>query len=588
MPMTWTRVRDYEDIRYEHSGTGIARITIDRQHVRNAFRPETVDELIDAFRRVRDDSSIGVVLLTGAGEVAFCSGGDMTVKGEGGYIGGDGTARLNVLDLQRLIRSLPIVVIALVNGFAIGGGHVLHVVCDLTIASENAVFGQTGPKVGSFDGGYGATLLARIVGHKKAREMWYLCRQYTAPEALAMGLVNAVVPLERLLDEGVAWADEILAKSPTADPDAEALLQRRHGRPGRPPGARRRRDDAVLPDRGGARGQPRLPGEASTRLLAIPAAALSWVACPVPSSVRWRRHVCRGHGHGSSPADRPRCRPRWGRCSWALASRWARASSCPLPAAASLAVALLLQVASNLANDLLDFRSGADTADRLGPPRAAALGLLSQRELSAGIAVVLGLAGLVGLYLVSVGGWPILVLGLLAVVSLLAYTGGPWPYGYHGLGEVFVFVFFGLVAVAGTTYLQTGRLEPLALAAAVPVGALVTAILVVNNLRDIESDRKAGKRTLAVRVGERGAVTEYELLIAVAYLVPVALLLAWTLPSLGFLLPLLSLPLALPLLRVVRAGGDPRRLNAILRGTARLSLAHSVLLAVGMALPGLA
>jgi naphthoate synthase len=216
MPVDWTNAYDYQDIRYEHSGTGIARITIDRQHVRNAFRPETVDELIDAFRRVRDDSSVGVVLLTGAGDTAFCSGGDMNVKGEGGYVAGDGTARLNVLDLQRLIRSLPIVVIALVNGYAIGGGHVLHVVCDLTIASENAVFGQTGPRVGSFDGGYGATMLARIVGHKKAREIWYLCRQYSAAQALEMGLVNAVVPLDRLEAEGISWANEILEKSPTA------------------------------------------------------------------------------------------------------------------------------------------------------------------------------------------------------------------------------------------------------------------------------------------------------------------------------------------------------------------------------------
>jgi naphthoate synthase len=216
MPTHWTSVRDYADIRYERSGTGIAKITIDRPAVRNAFRPETVDELIDAFRHVRDDGSVGVALLTGAGDQAFCSGGDMTVKGQGGYLSAEGTARLNVLDLQRLIRSLPIVVIALVNGYAIGGGHVLHVVCDLSIASENAVFGQTGPRVGSFDGGYGATLLARIVGHKRAREMWYLCRQYSAAQALAMGLVNAVVPLERLEDEGVAWAEEILAKSPTA------------------------------------------------------------------------------------------------------------------------------------------------------------------------------------------------------------------------------------------------------------------------------------------------------------------------------------------------------------------------------------
>jgi naphthoate synthase len=216
MSTVWTSARDYRDIRYEHSATGIAKITIDRQHVRNAFRPETISELLDAFGHVRDDNSIGVVLLTGAGDVAFCSGGDMTVKGEGGYVATDGTARLNVLDLQRLIRSLPIVVIALVNGYAIGGGHVLHVVCDLTIASDNAVFGQTGPKVGSFDGGYGATMLARIVGHKKAREMWYLCRQYSAADALQMGLVNTVVPLPQLEDEGVAWANEILAKSPTA------------------------------------------------------------------------------------------------------------------------------------------------------------------------------------------------------------------------------------------------------------------------------------------------------------------------------------------------------------------------------------
>ncbi|MFV2062185.1 MAG: 1,4-dihydroxy-2-naphthoyl-CoA synthase [Chloroflexota bacterium] len=216
MPSEWTSMRDFDDIRFEHSGTGIAKITIDRPEVRNAFRPETVSELIDAFRHIRDDSSIGVVLLTGAGDKAFCSGGDMTVKGEGGYIASDGTARLNVLELQRLIRSLPIVVIAMVNGYAIGGGHVLHVVCDLTIASDNAIFGQTGPKVGSFDGGYGATMLARIVGHKKAREMWYLCRQYSAAEALEMGLVNSVVPLEQLEQEGVRWADEILEKSPTA------------------------------------------------------------------------------------------------------------------------------------------------------------------------------------------------------------------------------------------------------------------------------------------------------------------------------------------------------------------------------------
>ncbi len=218
MPIEWVKVHDYADIIYEHdaAGEGIAKITINRPEKRNAFRPETVNELIDAFSRARDDERIGVILFTGAGKEAFCSGGDQSVRGIGGYVGKDQIPRLNVLDLQRLIRIIPKPVIALVAGYAIGGGHVLHVVCDLTIAAENAIFGQTGPKVGSFDGGYGSNLLARMVGDKKAREIWYLCRQYNAQQALEMGLVNAVVPLERLEDEGVQWAREILEKSPLA------------------------------------------------------------------------------------------------------------------------------------------------------------------------------------------------------------------------------------------------------------------------------------------------------------------------------------------------------------------------------------
>jgi len=216
-PVTWTTAHEYRDIRYEHSGTGIAKITIDRQAVRNAFRPLTVREMIDAFNRIRDDATIGAVLLTGAGDVAFCAGGDANYKShDGGYQDEDGLARLNVLDLQRQIRSLPIPVIALVNGFAIGGGHVLHVVCDMTIASENAVFGQIGPRVGSFDAGFGVGLLARLVGDKKAKEIWFLCRRYTAAEAYEMNLVNKVVPLAELEAEGVAWADEMLEMSPTA------------------------------------------------------------------------------------------------------------------------------------------------------------------------------------------------------------------------------------------------------------------------------------------------------------------------------------------------------------------------------------
>lgn len=214
--VTWTPAADYGDIRYEHSGTGIAKVTIARPEVRNAFRPETVSEMIDAFARIRDDASVGCVLLTGEGDKAFCAGGDLRAKGHGGYLGGDGLARLNVLDLQRQIRSLPIPVIALVNGFAIGGGHVLHVVCDLSIASENAIFGQIGPKTGSFDAGFGIGLLARLVGDKKAKEIWFLCRRYDAQQALDMGLVNAVVPLEELEAEGVRWAEEIMEMSPTA------------------------------------------------------------------------------------------------------------------------------------------------------------------------------------------------------------------------------------------------------------------------------------------------------------------------------------------------------------------------------------
>jgi naphthoate synthase len=215
MPVEWTQRRTYTDVLYE-TAEGMAKITINRPEVRNAFRPRTLFELIDAFAAAREDSSVGVVIFTGAGTQAFCSGGDQRVRGKGGYVGDDGIPRLNALDLQRQIRTLPKPVIAMVAGYAVGGGHVLHMLCDLTIAAENAVFGQTGPRVGSFDGGYGATYMARIVGHKKAREIWYLCRQYNAQQALDMGLVNTVVPLERLEEETVQWCREILANSPLA------------------------------------------------------------------------------------------------------------------------------------------------------------------------------------------------------------------------------------------------------------------------------------------------------------------------------------------------------------------------------------
>jgi len=220
MSFNWIKAKNYKDIIYEKMD-GIAKITINRPEKRNAFRPETVFEMYDAFSDAREDQTIGVILFTGYGpaqdgKYAFCSGGDQSIRGDMGYVGKDGVPRLNVLDLQKLIRSIPKVVIALVAGYAIGGGHVLHVICDLTIAADNAIFGQTGPKVGSFDGGFGSSYLARMVGQKKAREIWYLCRQYNAQEALDMGLVNKVVPVDKLEEEGVQWATEILQHSPMA------------------------------------------------------------------------------------------------------------------------------------------------------------------------------------------------------------------------------------------------------------------------------------------------------------------------------------------------------------------------------------
>ncbi len=227
--VTWERIGEWQDIRYEtaiafvenHASPRMAKITINRPEVRNAFRPQTLFELSKAFHLAQDDPSVGVIILTGEGPLAFCSGGDQRIRGDDGYIGDDeiakaGIGRLNVLDLQIQIRRCPKPVVAMVAGYAIGGGHVLHVVCDLTIAADNAKFGQTGPKVGSFDGGYGSGLLARHVGQKKAREIWFLCRQYDAQEALDMGLVNTVVPLDQLENETVQWCKEMLALSPLA------------------------------------------------------------------------------------------------------------------------------------------------------------------------------------------------------------------------------------------------------------------------------------------------------------------------------------------------------------------------------------
>ncbi len=431
--------------------------------------------------------------------MAFCSGGDQKYKShEGGYLDSDGLARLNVLDLQRQIRSLPIPVIALVNGYAIGGGHVLHVVCDLSIASENAIFGQVGPRVGSFDAGFGVGLLARLVGDKKAKEIWFLCRQYSAEEALAMNLVNKVVPLADLEAEGVQWADEILAMSPTAirflksaflvATDGLAGLQEFAGNATGP----------VLHDRRGARGLDGVPREAPARVPKVPAPPVS----PDPAS-------------GSSPPVPRRC-PR--RCP-----AWSSGSG-PRPGAAARCASIRRWAAwpsrccsrSSPTSPTTCRTSGGAPTRRIARVRCAWRPRASSRSASwrwrSGSRS--GSPGVVGLWLAYVGGPVLIVLGLLAVVAALAYTGGPWPYGYRGLGEVFVFVFFGLVAVVGTAYLQTGRLEALYWAAAIPAGALITAILVVNNLRDIPTDTAAGKRTLAVMVGEPGAKAEYAVLLA--------------------------------------------------------------------------
>ena len=220
----WHKAGEFTDIVYEKCSDGIAKITINRPQVHNAFRPQTVMEMSRALNDARNDADVGVIILTGMGENAFCSGGDQKVRGTGGYVGDDGTPRLNVLDLQREIRTCPKPVVAMVAGWCVGGGHVLHMMCDLTIAAENAMFGQTGPRVGSFDGGWGASYMARIVGQKKAREIWFLCRFYNAKEALDMGLVNTVVPLEKLEAETVQWCREMLANSPLALRGLKAAL----------------------------------------------------------------------------------------------------------------------------------------------------------------------------------------------------------------------------------------------------------------------------------------------------------------------------------------------------------------------------
>ena len=259
MSAQWTTAREYTDIKYETTDNGsIAKITINRPHVRNAFRPLTVHEMLNALNAAHEDPKVGVVILTGEGPDAFCSGGDQKVRGNAGYIGEDGVPRLNILDVQRTIRTMPKPVVAMVAGYAIGGGHVLHVVCDLTIAADNAKFGQTGPKVGSFDGGLGSSYLARIVGQKKAREIWYLCRQYDARQALDMGLVNTVVPLEDLEGGNALLVPPDAPPQPSGPALPEGIPERRLRRADGPAGPGRQRHPALLYERGSEGRQKRL------------------------------------------------------------------------------------------------------------------------------------------------------------------------------------------------------------------------------------------------------------------------------------------------------------------------------------------
>src|ERR671911_682922 len=395
--------------------------------------------------------------------------------------------------------------VAMVAGYAVGGGQILHLVCDLTIAADNARFGQTGPRVGSWDGGYGASLLRDLVGPKKAKEFWFLCRQYDAEQALGMGLVNAVVPLERLEEETVAWCHEMLALSPFA---------------------------------------LRLP-EAPVSVADRPSAARIWLMAARPRTL--------------PAAVAPVL------VGTALAATGGTFKV--LTFLAALIGALFIQVGTNLSNDYSDARRGADTEDRLGPVRVTAGGLVPPRQVLIATYVAFAVAVLAGSYLIATARWELLLVGAASILAGVLYTGGPRPYGYEGLGEVFVFLFFGVVAVAGSYYAQVEALDWEALALAVPVGLLASAILVVNNVRDLETDRRAGKRTLAVRLGRPRARTLFTVMVLAAFLcAPVPWLAGSDELSAWLLLPLLAVPLAIPIVRTVRTRTDGPSLNQALAG----------------------
>ena len=427
------------------------------------------------------------------------------MRGDTGYVeGGASVGRFHVTDLHVQIRRLPKPVVAMVAGYAIGGGHVLHLVCDLTIAADNARFGQTGPRVGSFDGGFGASLLSSLVGPKKAKEFWLLCRQYDAQQALEMGLVNTVVPLERLEEETVQWCREMLALSPFALRLVKASFHAHEDGFARHPAARPRREPPLLRAarrrRRGARPTRRSAPRTSRRSPA--GRERRDPERRAPPHLADGRAAADAAGGGRAGARRHRAGGDGGHASRSLTF------------VAALLGALFIQVGTNLSNDYSDARRGADTEDRLGPVRVTAGGLVPPRQVLVATYVAFALAVLAGSYLIATAGWELLLVGAASILAGVLYTGGPRPYGYEGLGEVFVFLFFGVVAVAGSYYAQVEQLEWEALVLAVPVGLLASAILVVNNVRDLETDRRAGKRTLAVRLGRERTRVLYVAMVA--------------------------------------------------------------------------
>ena len=566
----WHPQGEWSDIRYE-TAEGIAKITIDRPDVRNAFRPRTTKELILAFERARDDPEIGVVILTGEGTEAFSSGGDQRIRGDDGYVDEEGIGRLNVLDLQIQIRRFPKPVIAMVAGYAIGGGHVLHLCCDLTIAADNARFGQTGPRVGSFDGGYGIGLLARQIGEKRAKEVWFLCRQYDAVDGALVGTRERRGTHRRAGSDDGRVGEGAAREVPARAPIGEGGLQRRRGRPRGRAAAGRGCDAPVLHDRGSAGRQERVPGQARPRLREVPETAVSAAA---GWRVWWLGARPRTLGAGLVPV---------------LVGTAAAGHVIWWRFAAALLVAAGLQIGVNLANDYFDGVRGVDTTERLGPPRLTQSGAASPRAVLIAALASIFVAGVAGLALaLATEPAAILVVGALAIVAAFLYSGGPRPYAGLGLGEVMVFVFFGLVATCGTTFVMVDTVTATSWWCAAVLGFLAVAILEANNIRDIATDAASGKRTLAVRIGDRHARALYGTLVVGAFLTIVAGMLAYILdPSVGLtqwgLVGLAALPFAIQPLDAIRTATG-RELIPVLIGTAKLHAATGLLLTLGLVL----